>query len=76
MMNLTIWDKLKGKPVDVDDLKDEDWVQNSNVLPMDLENFAVTEDGQVLLIDTCGNYTMLDGNRFYAMAGFMLIGDD
>lgn len=74
-MNLTIWDRKKNKPVDVNDIKDEDWVQNSNALSMDLESFAVTEDGQILLIDSCGNYERLDGNRFYAVAGFLSIGD-
>ena len=35
-----------------------------NLMTCDIEGFYVGEDGQIILVDDCGNCTWLDMNRF------------
>lgn len=35
-----------------------------NLIPCDIDGFYVGEDGQIILVDDCGNCTWLDMSRF------------
>lgn len=35
-----------------------------NLIPCDIDGFYVGEDGQIILVDDCGNCTWLDMGRF------------
>lgn len=35
-----------------------------NLMLCDIDQFAVCEDGSIILFDDCGNYTYCDTNRF------------
>lgn len=42
--------------------KTEDWA--NNLMPYDIDSFAMTEDGRVVLIDDCGNCAFAPSDRF------------
>ena len=35
-----------------------------NLIPRDIDGFYVGEDGQIILVDDCGNCTWVDMSRF------------
>lgn len=42
--------------------RDEEWAQN--LIPCDMEGFCINEDGNLLLMDECGNYAYCPEDRF------------
>lgn len=38
--------------------------RSGNLIPCDIDGFYVGEDGQIILVDDCGNCTWLDMSRF------------
>lgn len=40
----------------------EEWA--NNLMPCDIDSFAVTEDGRLVLIDDCGNCSFAPSDRF------------
>ena len=38
--------------------------RSGNLIPCDIDGFYVGEDGQIILVDDCGNCTWLDMRRF------------
>lgn len=38
--------------------------KDTNLIEMDIDQFAITEDGHLILLDDCGNSTYVDMNRF------------
>ena len=38
--------------------------RKGHLLTMDIDQFAVCEDGSIILLDDCGNLTYCDTNRF------------
>lgn len=43
-----------------------DIARKGNLMQMDIDQFAVCEDGQIILIDDCGSIAYCDMNRFEA----------
>ena len=38
--------------------------KRGNLIPCDIDGFYIDEDGQIILVDDCGNCTWLDMSRF------------
>ena len=38
--------------------------KRGNLISCDIDGFYVADDGQIILVDDCGNCTWLDMNRF------------
>ena len=49
----------------------EEWAQN--LIPCDMEGFYINEDGNLLLMDECGNYVCCPHNRFKVVVEFPCI---
>lgn len=43
--------------------------KNGGLMEMDLDQFAVCEDGQIVLLDECGRYVYCDIERFEIKVG-------
>lgn len=42
----------------------------STLIPMDLEGFAITQHGDLILLDECGNYVFCPPDRFKVIMKF------
>ena len=47
---------------------EEEWAKN--LIYCDIEGFALTEDGNLVLMDECGNFVYCPNNRFYITIRF------
>ena len=62
-MLFDVVDKKTGKYPDLYKIaKNEDWA--SNLIYCDMEGFALSEDGRLLLLDECGNVANCPVDRF------------
>ena len=65
-MMFRVIDKRTGKEPDCYDCEQfaltEEWAQN--LIYCDIEGFAITEDGALILCDECGNVAYCPQNRF------------
>lgn len=62
-MRFTVIDKKNGKEADTYTIAlKEDWAKG--LIYCDIEGFAITEDGTLVLMDECGNVAYCPDNRF------------
>ena len=62
-----VFDKKKNKEVDCYKIAlKEDWAKC--LCYCDMEGFAITQDGMLILLDECGRYTYCPDNRFKVVA--------
>lgn len=62
-MRFTVIDSKTGKEADVEKIVlKEDWAKS--LIYCDMEGFAITEEGNLILLDECGNYVFCDEERF------------
>ena len=62
-LEFTVIDKTTGKYPDLKQLAlEEEWAQN--LIYTDMEGFCVDEDGNLLLMDECGNVAYCPPERF------------
>lgn len=63
LLPFTVMDKEKGKEADTSAIAaKEEWAKG--LCYCDMEGFAVTEDGRLVLLDECGRYEFCPGDRF------------
>ena len=63
MTRFKIIDKKTGKEADVEDIAlHEDWAKD--LVYCDIEGFAITEDGELILADECGKFAYCPDGRF------------
>lgn len=56
-------DKKTGKEADAEEIAlHEDWAKG--LVYCDIEGFAITEDGELILADECGNFAYCPDGRF------------
>lgn len=62
-----VFDKKKNKEADCYKIAlKEDWAKC--LCYCDMEGFAITQDGRLILLDECGRYTYCPDNRFKVVA--------
>ena len=62
-MTFAVIDPKTGKYPDLEHIaRAEEWAQN--LTPCDVEGFCINEDGNLLLMDECGNYAYCPLDRF------------
>lgn len=62
-MEFTVIDKITGKEADVERIAlTEEWAKG--LIYCDMEGFAVTEYGDLILLDECGRYVDVSQERF------------
>ena len=62
-MKFRVIDNTTGKEADTWDIaRHEEWAYCLNYC--DMEGFAITEDGSLVLMDECGNFVYCDPERF------------
>ena len=62
-----VLDKQTGKEADMGKITKEDWA--SNLMRHDIESFAVMENGNLALLDECGNWAYCPSDRFEIIFG-------
>lgn len=63
MSRFTVIDLKTGKEPDIKQIAyEEDWA--SSLIPNDMEEFYLGEDGTLILVDECGNLAYCPLNRF------------
>lgn len=62
-MTFSVIDLKTGKYPDLEHIaRTEEWAQN--LIPCDVEGFCINEDGNLILMDECGNYAYCPPDRF------------
>ena len=61
-MTFKIIDNKTGKEPNFENICHENWTEH--LLKNDIDQFAVTEDGKIILIDDCGNMVYCPKDRF------------
>lgn len=62
-MTFNVIDLKTGEYPDLEHIaRTEEWAQN--LIPCDMEGFCIDEDGNLLLMDECGNYVFCPDGRF------------
>ncbi|MBP3265564.1 MAG: hypothetical protein J6L84_01315 [Clostridiales bacterium] len=62
-MKFKVIDKKTGKEADVEEIAlHEDWAKG--LVYCDIEGFAITEDGELILADECGKFAYCPDGRF------------
>ena len=62
-MKFIVIDNKTGKEADVEKIAlKEDWAKS--LIYCDMEGFAITEEGDLILLDECGHYEFCDSKRF------------
>ena len=62
MISFNVIDSKTGEYPDLEHIaRAEEWAQN--LIPCDMEGFCINEDGNLLLMDECGNYAYFHGNQ-------------
>lgn len=59
----TIIDKRTGEEVDIDNLIEE-LDLNTNLMVNDIEGFAIGENGEIYLLDECGNFVFVEPDNY------------
>ena len=52
-----------------------DW-SSQNLIPCDIEGFCINEDGNLILMDECGNYAYCPPDRFQVNFDFNVYRED
>lgn len=69
MITLDVIDPKTGEYPDLEHIaRTEEWAQNLS--PLDMNMFCIDEDGNLLLMDECGNYSHCPADRFEATFNF------
>ena len=63
-MTFTVIDNKTGKKPNFENICHEKWTRH--LLKDDIDQFAVTEDGHLILMDDCGNLVYCPDGRFTA----------
>lgn len=71
-MTMEIIDKSTGMPVS-DDLT-EQFAKEYGLMEMDIDQFAITQDGHIVLLDECGQYRYVDEERYGLRADVLMTG--
>ena len=62
-MTFDVIDPKTGEYPDLEHIaRTEEWAQN--LIPCDMEGFCINEDGNLILMDECGNYAYCPPDRF------------
>lgn len=61
-LSFVVIDEKTGKEADIGKITKEDWA--SNLMRHDIESFAIMENGDLALLDECGNWAYCPFNRF------------
>ncbi len=62
-MKFKVYDNKTGKEANVYEIAlHEEWARS--LVYCDMEGFAITEDGDLVLMDECGNVVYCDADRF------------
>lgn len=62
-MTFEVIDPKTGEYPDLEQIsRTEEWVQN--LIPCDMEGFCINEDGNLIMMDECGNYAYCPPDRF------------
>lgn len=62
-MEFEVKDKKTGKYADVERIaRREKWAEG--LMYCDMEGFAITQDGSLILLDECGRYSYCPADRF------------
>ena len=64
-MTFKIIDNKTGKEPDLNKIFWEKWTDD--LIQYDIDQFAVTEDGHLILMDDCGNFAYCPDGRFTAV---------
>ena len=64
-MTFKIIDNKTGKEPNFENICHENWAKH--LLKNDIDQFAVTEDGHLILMDDCGNFAYCPDGRFTAV---------
>lgn len=62
-MNFKVIDKKTGREPTARVIRGI--AKRGGLLTMDIDQFALCEDGSIILFDDCGNMTYCDSKRFY-----------
>jgi hypothetical protein len=63
-------DNNTGKEPDLEDIVlNEEWAYMSNLVHCDMEGFAITNNGDLIMLDECGNYEFCPQGRFTVIEG-------
>lgn len=64
-MTFEVIDNKTGKEPDLEDIVlNEEWAYSSNLIHCDMEGFAITNNGDLIMLDECGNYEFCPQGRF------------
>jgi len=62
-LSFTVIDKQTGKRPDMESIaRNEEWAKG--LMADDMEGFALEDDGDLVLMDECGNFTYCPRDRF------------
>ena len=61
-MKFHVIDNKTGKEADPCKIAREEWVRN--LIRLDIDGFALLENGSLVLLDECGNYEYCPSDRF------------
>ncbi len=62
-MEFKVFDNLTKEEADTEEIaRNEDWAKD--LMWMDMEGFAIEEDGTLLLLDECGKFEYCPEGRF------------
>lgn len=61
-MKFLVIDNKTGKDANLDEILDEEWADS--LIYCDIEGFALLQDGNLVLLDECGNYEYCPDGRF------------
>lgn len=68
-MTFEVIDHKTGEYPDLEQIaKTEEWAQN--LIPCDVDGFYINEDGNLILMDECGNYAYCPPDRFKVTFNF------
>lgn len=56
--------KTGGEPNLEGIVLNEEWAYSSNLIHCDMEGFAITDSGDLIMLDECGNYEFCPQGRF------------
>lgn len=63
MITFDVIDPKTGEYPDLEHIsRTEEWAKN--LIPCDMDGFCINEDGNLLLMDECGNYSHCPIDRF------------
>ena len=63
MSKFIVIDRNTNKEADTYEIaRNEEWAKN--LIYCDIEGFCISEDGQLILLDECGNYAFCPEGRF------------